>query len=290
MITSITDQCGRWVQLPSLPQKIVSLVPSQTELLYDLGLENHIVGITRFCIHPAVALENKKVVGGTKKIVEKRLIDLNPDLIICNKEENTKAIVDFCETVAPTYVSDIARLDDALQMILQIGTLTGTIKKATEISTKISVAFKKLSNSNLSSNSSSSSSSSSSSKLKALYLIWKNPYMSIGSDTFIHHMMECAGFENVLQDHTRYPQIDMQQIVDLQPEMILLSSEPYHFKEVDIVDFELAYAKANKNNSNIRPPKIMIVNGELFSWYGSRLLQSPAYFEELGLELTEIKA
>jgi ABC-type Fe3+-hydroxamate transport system substrate-binding protein len=266
VFASITDQCGRLVELPLRPQRIISLVPSQTELLYDLSLEDQLVGITRFCVHPKQALEEKRVVGGTKKIVQKRIQELHPDLIICNKEENTKDIVDFCETVAPTYVSDISSLEDALEMIMQIGTLTGKFKKAEQLKQDIATSFDGLSN----------SSSNSGSKLKALYLIWKNPYMTLGSHTFIHDMMEKSGFENVMKDQQRYPQIEMQHILDLQPDVILLSSEPYNFKEADELEMCSAFAKAGK-----KVPKCIIVDGELFSWYGSRLLQSPAYFKEL---------
>jgi ABC-type Fe3+-hydroxamate transport system substrate-binding protein len=257
-------------------------MPSQTELLYELGLENAIVGITRFCVHPEQALNEKRVVGGTKKIVEKRIKELQPDLIICNKEENTKEIVAFCESLAPTYVSDISTLEDSLEMIQQVGLLTGTLQKAEKLSSKLQADFKKLPSFKV--------------KKRALYLIWKNPYMSIGHDTFIHDMMTKAGFENVMKDHKRYPQLELQDIVDLQPEVILLSSEPYNFKVADQEELMAAFKDSievkdpenltteeeyQRENENQSLPQCITVDGELFSWYGSRLLKAPAYFEEL---------
>jgi len=288
VFASLKDQCGRLVQLEKLPQRILSLVPSQTELLYDLGLEDKLVGITRFCVHPEKALAEKRVVGGTKKVVNKRIIELQPDLIICNKEENTKEIVDFCSSVCPTYVSDISTLEESLEMIEQIGNLTGTTQQAEQLKQDIETSFDGLSNSN----------SSSGSKLKALYLIWKDPYMSVGGDTFIHDMMEKAGFENVMKDKKRYPQLTLQEIAILQPDVVLLSSEPYNFKNSDGDAIRSAFKERNdpevpaerppagragsrRMKAGKTPPLCILTNGELFSWYGSRVQQAPAYFQQL---------
>ncbi len=266
MSISLTDPCGRLVTLPSIPQRIISLVPSQTELLYDLGLENQIVGITRYCVHPTSALTDKKVVGGTKKVVTKRLQDLQPDLIICNKEENTPSIVAQCETIAPTYVSHIETLDDALHMILQIAQLTNTLPTAQTLCQRIQQAFAQLTAVRL--------------PQPALYLIWKDPYMTVGNDTFIHDMMQRLGLRNAAAAQQRYPQLSMEQLVDLKPAVVLLSSEPYDFKPKDAAVIESAFAKAN-----LPTPKCIIVDGELFSWYGSRLSKSPAYFKKLQHQL-----
>lgn len=282
MFASLTDQCGNSVSLKKLPQRIISLVPSQTELLYDLGLETSIVGITRFCVHPAEALENKKVVGGTKKIVEKRIKELQPDLIICNKEENTKEIADFCQSIAPTYISDISTLDEALEMIQQVGMLTGTSKSAQQLTTQINTKFKELPEFKT--------------KKRALYLIWKDPYMSIGSDTFIHDMMEKVGFRNVLTNERRYPQLTIDQIVDFAPDIILFSSEPYNFKEDDKIELINAFKARSDEEDYIRQsqsaneqknlPQCITVDGEFFSWYGSRLSHAPTYFSELQKVMT----
>lgn len=262
MFASLTDQIGRDINLEKPPQRIVCLVPSITELLYDLGLEEKIMGITRYCVHPSRALTNKQVVGGTKKIINKRLLDLQPGLIICNKEENTAAIVDFCSTVTTTYVSDISTLEESIEMILQLGELTGARTAAATIGKKIQKYFKNIKPVDK--------------PIPAVYLIWKNPYMSVGSDTFIHDMMDRAGFVNVTAPHTRYPQLGLDDLISLEPQIVLLSSEPYNFESSDAHEICSAFAKAGKP-----PPQCLIVDGELFSWYGSRILKAPAYFKVL---------
>ncbi len=268
MAISIIDQCGRTVTVHQSPQRIVSLVPSLTELLYDLELESRIVGITRYCVYPQRAINDKTVVGGTKKIIAKRLKDLQPDLIICNKEENTKEMVTQCEGIAPTYVSNIAVLDEVTQMIKDIGTLTTTQQNASQINADIATAFARLSEYPVSKT--------------ALYLIWKNPYMTVGNDTFIHDMVERIGVKNVAENHQRYPQITIEEIIALQPDVILFSSEPYAFNTMDVDEMKSAFIKAN-----LPLPQCHIVDGELFSWYGSRLLKTPDYLTELRQKIDE---
>lgn len=260
MYCTLTDQCYREVSLEQRPLRIVSLVPSQTELLIDLGLEEHLAGITRYCVHPSGLTHRVAVMGGTKKVVEARLREAQPDLIICNKEENTPEIVLMCDHIAPTYVSDISNLDDAVEMIHDLGKLTGAGFKAKSLARKIQMDFNHL--------------PKITSTQKALYLIWKNPYMSIGNDTFIHDIMSKAGLENVFKDELRYPELTLDQMVALEPEVILFSSEPYAFTDEDLDEVEQAFSKAGLNL-----PQCTLVDGELFSWYGSRLLKTPTYLK-----------
>lgn len=262
MFASITDQCYRNVSLAVRPLRIVSLVPSQTELLIDLGLEELLVGVTRFCVHPTGLTDQVNVMGGTKKIVSSRLYEAQPDLIICNKEENTSEMVSLCDSIAPTYVSDIQDLNDAYQMILDLGILTGASFKAKSIVRQIKMGFNKL--------------PIQQQKEKALYLIWKNPYMSIGSDTFIHDMLNRAGYDNVMQGTTRYPELSAGDIIAAVPDVIFCSSEPYPFVDEDMKELEQAFLSANA-----KTPRIIKVDGEMFSWYGSRLLHAPEYFLNL---------
>ena len=269
MFCKIPDQLGRMIQLDQLPERIISLVPSQTELLIDLGLADRLVGVTRYCIHPAGLIDEKTVVGGTKKIVESRIIELQPDLIICNREENNQKIVEFCDHIAPTYVSDIDTLEQALEMIADVGEITGTKFKAKSLIRNISSAFKTLSKPEV--------------EQKALYLIWKKPYMVVGTGTFINDMLARAGFSNAAQDLTRYPELDMEAMIKLQPDAVFLSSEPYPFTTDDIAEMKLAFLTAPSQDP-IKPnvtPDFKVVDGELFSWYGSRLLKTPEYLQSL---------
>lgn len=255
MIT--TDQCGLNVEITDSPKRIVSLVPSQTELLYDLGLGERVCGITRFCIHPEEWFRTKIRVGGTKQVKMELIRELQPDLIIANKEENVKEQIEALEKDWPVWVSDVNNLAQALDMIRQIGEITNTAAKASILRSEIKTAFETAANNNI--------------PLRTAYLIWKDPWMSIGGDTFIHDMLEKAGLTNIYQSYSRYPEISIEELRSMNCELLLLSSEPYPFNEKHIAGLQ----------EQLPGTKIVLADGEMFSWYGSRLLQSPAYFQKL---------
>lgn len=256
-MTMIANTTSDAVSVNQPARRIVSLVPSQTELLYDLGLSEEVVGITKFCIHPNHWFRNKTRIGGTKDVKSDRVKALSPTLIIANKEENVKEQVEALASIAPIYTTDINTLEDAYHMIQEIGTLTHTSSKAETIIEKIKVGFDML-----------AEQLAQQAPKTCLYLIWKDPYMSVGRDTFIHDMMLRCKLENVMVHETRYPTINLEQIKQLAPEIILLSSEPYPFKEKHMAELQ-AY---------LPQTSILLVDGEMFSWYGSRLQHSPAYF------------
>lgn len=247
------DQLGREVILNDLPRRIISLVPSQTELLYDLGLGDRVVGITKFCIHPKEWFESKVRVGGTKNVNIQRVKELQPDLILANKEENTKEDITLLETIAPVWISNVNTVDDALKMIHSIGQLTGKEVESDRLIKEISISFSKK---NLFSSHS------------ALYMIWKDPNYCAGKETFIDSMLEKAGFHNVCE-LTRYPEIGTFGMKE--PDFVFLSSEPYPFKEADIIKFANEFPRS----------KVVFVDGELFSWYGSRMRLAADYFLNL---------
>ena len=251
------DQTGHTIELSATPKRIVSLVPSQTELLADLGLEAEVVGITKFCIHPNTWFRNKNRVGGTKDVKPERVAALKPDLIIANKEENVKEQVEALRSIAPVWTSNIITLEDSFEMIHHLGNITDRTTAANDILVKTKDAFISLEKNPL--------------NLKGkscLYLIWKDPYMSVGADTFIHDMLCRCGLVNLLASQNRYPTITVEQIKTLSPEIILLSSEPNPFKEKHITALQ-----------DLLPSTLItLVDGEMFSWYGSRLMQAPAYF------------
>jgi len=181
---------------------------------------------------------------------------MKPDLVIANQEENVKEQVELLRTIVPVYTSRISTLEEALRMILDIGLLTDRTGECKNVVKEINDEFQTL---------------SVYSQISTLYLIWKNPYMSVGGDTFIHHLMSHAGFRNVMGSEKRYPVINEQVIQQLQPELIFLSSEPYPFKDIHIAELQTLAPKA----------KICLVSGEMFSWYGSRLTKAPSYFRTL---------
>ena len=251
------DQLGRQVDLPSLPKRLISLVPSHTETLFNLGLNDSVVGITKFCTRPAEFVKAVEKVGGTKQLNLEKIVALRPDLIIANKEENTKKEIEWLMTRFPVWVSDIFNLEDAYEMISKVGKITATELSAESLIAAIRHEFDSL---RLLKNASAK---------RVLYLIWKDPFMAAGTSTFINHILEVAGFENVVKD-SRYPILTESEIRKINPQLIFLSSEPYPFKEK-----HMALFKAMCPNT-----KIILVDGEIFSWYGSRLRFAPAYLRE----------
>ena len=256
----VKDQMGRKVNVPDMPQRIISLVPSQTELLFSLGIEERVVGITKFCIHPEQWRQEKTIVGGTKQVNFDVIESLNPDLIIGNKEENEQEFIEQLSAKYPVWMSDIHNLEDALDMIEMIGELVNKSLESEALVVDVMEQFEALSHLELQSR-------------RGIYLIWRNPYMAAGQQTFINDMLKRCGYENLVHEE-RYPELSIQAIKALQPEVILLSSEPYPFKEKHI-----------KELKSICPAsEIKLVDGEMFSWYGSRLLNSPAYFKSIQLD------
>lgn len=259
------DQLGNKITLKEPAKRIVSVVPSQTELLHDLGLEDEVVGITKFCVHPEEWFNEKTKVGGTKKLKISKIAELEPDLIIANKEENERYQIEELQALYPTYVSDISTLEGALEMIKVVGDMTGRAKEAEDIIKKISEGFKKLEK------------QVKGKPKKATYLIWQRPYMTIGSDTFIHHLMNRCGLVNCFdeEEYYRYPTVTIEHIKESKPEYVLLSSEPFPFKEIHQKELQEQLPNA----------KVILVDGEMFSWYGSRLVKASEYFQSLIGEL-----
>ncbi len=253
------DQLNRIVNLRATPEKIVSLVPSQTELLFDLGLEKEVVGITKFCVHPADWKKNKVILGGTKKLNIEKIRSISPDLIIANKEENDKEQICELSDEFQVWISDVQNLEDSLEMIDTLGKITGKSNTAVEICRLISENFSRL-QANLPVKSQT-----------AIYLIWREPFLTIGRDTFIHNMLTKCGFTNLFADELRYPEISADNLKALNPDVIFLSSEPYPFSHEHVSEITSLCPQSD----------IHLVDGEMFSWYGSHLIKSPDYFRSL---------
>ncbi|MET3500054.1 ABC-type Fe3+-hydroxamate transport system substrate-binding protein [Mucilaginibacter sp. SG538B] len=250
------DQLSRRVELSGIPKRIISIVPSQTELLFYLGLNVEVIGITKFCIHPADRFNSTTKVGGTKQLDVEKIRLLNPDLIIANKEENDRFQVEELMNICPVWISDIFDLESALQMIVCIGDMIGKPGQANVLCTEINGRFKGI--------------KLPVTGLRVAYLIWRKPYMLSGRGTFIDSMLQTCGLNNVTEGE-RYPEIDTDALVAANPDLVFLSSEPYPFAKKHIEEFRALLPNA----------KIVLVDGEMFSWYGSRLLYAPAYFKRL---------
>jgi ABC-type Fe3+-hydroxamate transport system substrate-binding protein len=251
-----TDQINNTIELNAFPKRIISLVPSQSELLWDLGLREELVGITKFCIHPKELHQSVTHIGGTKTLNIDKIRLLKPDVIIGNKEENDQTQIEALQKEFNVWMSDIYTLNDSLSTIEGIGELVNKYAEAKKIIALINNSFEQLKQTHKT----------------VLYFIWKKPYMVAGKATFIGHLLEKIGLKNGITDiNSRYPTLLLNDIVNLNPELIFLSSEPYPFKETHVKELQ-------KHLPNTR---ILIVDGELFSWYGSRLTHSVKYFNEL---------
>lgn len=255
---SVTDQMNLTIRLESAPSRIVSLVPSQTQLLHYLGLEDEVVGITKFCIRPDEWYRSKDRVGGTKSVDLEKVKSLAPDLIIGNKEENSIEDIEALREIAPVWMSDIYTFEHALNMIKSISEITGKVSVGAELIIRIKQEFSKLkADIKLFKNE----------RKTVLYFIWKEPSMVSGKSTFVDDMLSKCGLINAT-NFPRYPEIKVE---DYNPDYVFLSSEPYPFNETHIDEFQKIYPNS----------KIVLVDGEMFSWYGSKLKDAPAYFTEL---------
>jgi ABC-type Fe3+-hydroxamate transport system substrate-binding protein len=254
------DQLRREIIIPSIPKRIISIVPSQTELLFDLGLTEEIIGITKFCIHPKDKVKQVAKIGGTKQLDIERIKSLQPDLIIANKEENERSQVEALLNICPVWISDISDLAGAIEMIERVGEVVGKEAEAQKVSSAITQNFESL--------------LVGPSAKRVAYFIWRKPYMVAGKGTFIDSMLQKCGLINVFEQE-RYPEITAERLHEANPDIVLLSSEPYPFKEKHITELNAILAQA----------VIKLVDGELFSWYGSRLLHSPNYLKKLMTDL-----
>ncbi len=253
----IKDQIGRSIEINHSPRRIVSLVPSITYTLSSFDMNDEVIGITRFCKYPAGWKKNKTIIGGTKQLKIDRLRNLNPDLILASKEENNKEEVEELSKEFPVYVSDVKNHQSNVNFIKDLGKILFKEKKAECLINKLTQKSNVLNTLDKNKN--------------GIYLIWKNPWMTVGGDTFIHSMMEESGVKNIYKEKKRYPVIDMVDIKNNNPDILLLSSEPYPFKEIDKKEL----------SKELPHTKIILVDGEAFSWFGTYPINAYEYFTHL---------
>ena len=232
--------------------RIVSLVPSITELLSDLQLEKEVVGITKFCVHPNIWYRNKKRIGGTKTLHLEVIEYLEPDLIIANKEENTKEQIEVLAKNYNVLVTEIRSLADNVNLIKLLGEKTKREHEALSLIKQFEAAFGQTQKKR---------------NKSAAYLIWQDPIMTIGGDTYIHNVMEHIGLYNIFGERFRYPDTTIKELRQLSPQMILLSSEPYPFKQKHVEHFK----------NELPDTDVRLVDGEAFSWYGTRFIRKAEY-------------
>jgi ABC-type Fe3+-hydroxamate transport system substrate-binding protein len=258
---SISDQMGNILHLPHVPRKVVSIVPSQSEFIWDIGGKDQLAGITKFCIHPEKMFREIRRVGGTKNLNLSLIRQIQPDIIIGNKEENDQNQVEELKKEFNVWMSDIHNINDAVEMMSQVGKILGREPEANNIINEITFSFKKI--------------RSVFTPLRVAYFIWKDPYMLAAKNTFIDSIITLCGLINISEDN-RYPEYTADEIKALKPDLCFLSSEPYPFNEQHVEEIQ-----------NLFPySRVMIVDGEMFSWYGSRLLKTPDYLLKLKEEIS----
>ena len=252
------DQMGRTLELKNTPKRVVSLVPSITEFLFDLDLVP--LGVTKFCVHPTDARQRSKVIGGTKNPKIDRILSLEPDLIIANKEENRQEDIDALSEHCPVYVSDVSTVESALEMMLALGEILERSSKSQVICDEIKLKWNQIPQQK---------------EKKVVYLIWKDPYMAAGNDTYIHDVIHRLSWTNAITS-PRYPQTSLEELEAIRPDFVLLSSEPFPFKEKHIDEL----------SEKLPQSKVILVDGEAFSWYGSRMLPAAEYLSKLHDEVS----
>jgi hypothetical protein len=238
-----SDQLGNIVSIPRNPQRIISLVPSITEFLYALGLGDRVVAITKFCIYPDEWYLTKPRIGGTKTPDIDKIKAIKPDLIIGNKEENRQEDIAALGEFAPVWMSDVNSIRDMYSMLTSLGEILGMEEESMGWITRWKTYFEENKNKGQGK--------------KALYFIWKDPEMVVGKGTYIDAYMKAIGYANCVE-MGRYPMLS--DLDELNPDVVLLSTEPFPFKETDFGYFQERFPSA----------QIMLVSGEEFSWYGVR--------------------
>lgn len=255
------DQIGNEIKLAKKPVRVISIVPSQSEFLWDIGLREELIGITKFCIHPNEMYRSIERVGGTKKLDIEKIRALKPDLIIGNKEENERSDIELLQKEFNVWMSDIFTFEDAFKMMQQLGILLDKEFEASKIVNKLRTSLAEIKNTFA--------------KQRVAYFIWNKPYMLAAKNTFIDFVLNDVGLTNAFSHLERYPQVDDIALQKARPEFCFLSSEPFPFKDEHVKELQKTLPNA----------KILIVDGEVFSWYGSRLLHLNAYIKDLKKQL-----
>lgn len=242
----VTDDLGNRLTFNNQPKRIISCVPSLTELLADLEQDSAVIGVTKFCVHPKKWFQEKTRIGGTKNLNLTKIIELKPDFIIASKEENTQVEIEQLQQLFPVYISDISNWSDCIKTIETIAKVTGKSAIGNQIIHRLNtITFPDFK------------------QQTVAYIIWNNPIMTIGGDTFIDCILDKVGLQNIYKKTSRYPVISLDELKEAKPDYLFLSSEPFPFKEK-----HLAYYQAELPDT-----KVLLVDGEIYSWYGTRLLE-----------------
>ena len=235
----VKDVLGNAFEFPESPRRVVSLVPSLTETLFDLGAGDDVAGITDFCIFPK-DIERPRV-GGTKNPRVEDIRALAPDLVYVNLEENLERHAKAIEEFAPVFVTEPKTVDDVAALIASLGAIHHREDRATKLVTLLENERKR------------------GPEFTFAVPIWKKPWMWCGGDTYVSNLVESIGGTNVLRDQTRYPSLELADVLELRPDVVFLPDEPYEFTRADAAEI-------------IGPRIIGPFPGHLFTWHGTRTI------------------
>lgn len=249
---------------PRSPQRLVSLCPSITETLHALGVWSAVVGRTQYCVHPEGLVEAVPHVGGTKQPDLDRILSLAPDLVLLNEEENRREDAEALQAAGVPVASYFPRdLVETAAYLEALGRDVGAPEEGARLAARLSEALAaprpKLNG------------------LRHVYLIWRKPWMAVGPDTFISRLLAAAGFENLLGEGERYPELTAEDLAALDPDVVLLSSEPY--------PFAARHRQELSQATGLPEERLVLVDGQLLSWHGVRTLAGLAHARELAERL-----
>jgi ABC-type Fe3+-hydroxamate transport system substrate-binding protein len=257
---TLADAWGRLLTVRQRPERIVSLVPSLTEALFAFGLEQEIVGVTRFCVEPRQGVAGKTKVGGTKALDVARIKALKPDLVVASAEENNpEDVAQLIDHGCPVFVTLVTSVESAIDLLRQLAAITDATAAARPIiqGAKESLAFVRGAHAGRE-------------RVRVFCPIWRNPYMTCGRATYMDDVITVCGGRNVFGERQeRYPRVELAEMAALDPQVILLPSEPYRFTKRHRADF-----KAFADVTAVKNGHIFLIDGRMLIWYGPRIAQS----------------
>ena len=266
----LTDAAGTVHTPAGADARIACFVPSITELCFDLGLADRLVARTQFCIHPVGDIDRVPAIGGTKKVSLPKLREIAPTHAILNVDENTVEMADEIAAFVPNViVTHPLAPDDNLELYGLLGGIFGAEEKAEEIADYYRQAASAL-----------RTTAESLPPLKVIYFIWRGPWMTISQDTYISAFLREAGWQTLLHDPvTRYPEVEITPDLVAETDLFLFSSEPFEFTQLHIDAFAAAH--------DCPRDKLLLIDGEYCSWYGSRAVAGLHYLHGLATEIAK---
>jgi ABC-type Fe3+-hydroxamate transport system substrate-binding protein len=265
---ALVDASGVALELSHPPRRIVSLIPSTTELLCHLGLADALVGVTVYCVEPREVVRTKQKIGGEKNPDVAAIVALAPELVITNVEENRREDVEALRAAGvPVWVVYPRSVDETATFIRELGAITETGPRADALADEIVTLAARA-----------RAASAHRPPATVFYPIWRGPYMTINRDTYIHDVLRTVGAVNVFGERSeRYPTVTLDEMAARRPDVIVLPDEPFRFRRVHVKDFE-RYTDVPA----VQRGRIHLMDGKLFSWHGPRLAEAlrtlPAVF------------